>query len=124
VLRYNRSAYVEAVSAGTADPNEGVEDAFEVVAELSEKYVKPNPHHEKSDLLVFERPNGLAMSLSTPPPTGCSTSSGNRHTQLPILTPDIIFLGTLLVTDEYILPIKMSMWCLMRSVYLLLNIKL
>ena len=39
VLRFNRSAYVEAVSAGTADPNEGVEDAFEVVAELSEKYL-------------------------------------------------------------------------------------
>lgn len=38
MLHYNRSAYVDAVSAGTADPNEGVEDAFEVVAELSEKY--------------------------------------------------------------------------------------
>lgn len=39
MLRFNRGAYLEAVSAGTADPNEGVEDAFEVVAELSEKYV-------------------------------------------------------------------------------------
>jgi coatomer subunit beta' len=38
VLRYNRAAHLEAVNAGTADPNEGVEDAFEVVAELSEKY--------------------------------------------------------------------------------------
>lgn len=37
VLRFNRSAYLESVNAGTADPNEGVEDAFEVVAELNEK---------------------------------------------------------------------------------------
>jgi len=42
VLSFNRSAYLEVVSAGTADPNEGVEDAFEVVAELSEKYISPN----------------------------------------------------------------------------------
>jgi coatomer subunit beta' len=38
VLRFDRSAYLESLNAGTADPNEGVEDAFEVVAELSEKY--------------------------------------------------------------------------------------
>lgn len=38
VLRFNRAAYQEAVAAGTVDPNEGVEDAFEVVADLAEKY--------------------------------------------------------------------------------------
>lgn len=38
VLRYNHASYLEAVSAGTVDPNEGVEDAFEVIADLSEKY--------------------------------------------------------------------------------------
>ena len=37
VLRFNRDAYLESVAAGTADPNEGVQDAFQVVAELNEK---------------------------------------------------------------------------------------
>lgn len=37
VLRFNRAAYLEAVNAGTVDPNEGVEDAFEVVADIIEK---------------------------------------------------------------------------------------
>jgi coatomer subunit beta' len=38
VLRFDRTAYLEAVNAGTTDPNEGIETAFEVVANLSEKY--------------------------------------------------------------------------------------
>lgn len=38
VLRFDRAAYLEAVNAGTADPNEGIADAFEVVANLNEKY--------------------------------------------------------------------------------------
>jgi coatomer subunit beta' len=38
VLRYNRAAHFASINAGKADPNEGVEDAFELVAELSEKY--------------------------------------------------------------------------------------
>jgi coatomer subunit beta' len=37
VLRFNRAAYQEAAAAGTVDPNEGVEDAFEIVAEVSDK---------------------------------------------------------------------------------------
>ena len=37
VLRFDRGAYLGSVSAGTVDMNEGVEDAFEVVAQLNEK---------------------------------------------------------------------------------------
>jgi len=36
VLRFNRAAYQEAVAAGTVDPNEGVEDAFEIITDLNE----------------------------------------------------------------------------------------
>lgn len=38
VLRFNRSAYMEAVASGTTDPNEGVEDAFDVVVDISERH--------------------------------------------------------------------------------------
>jgi len=38
VLRFNRAAYSEAVASGTTDPNEGVEDAFDVVVDISERY--------------------------------------------------------------------------------------
>ena len=38
ILRYDRGAYLASVSAGTVDPNDGVVDAFEVVAQLNEKY--------------------------------------------------------------------------------------
>jgi len=38
VLRFDRGAYLASVSAGTVDMNDGVEDAFEVVAQLNEKY--------------------------------------------------------------------------------------
>ena len=41
VLRFNRQAYLEAVSAGTIQ-NDGVEDAFEVIADLNEKYALPS----------------------------------------------------------------------------------
>ena len=41
VLRFNRATYLEAVNQGTVQ-NDGVEDAFEVVADLNEKYLPYN----------------------------------------------------------------------------------
>jgi coatomer subunit beta' len=38
ILRFNRNAYVTAVNSGTSNSNEDIEDAFEVVADLNEKY--------------------------------------------------------------------------------------
>ena len=41
VLRFDRDAYNERVEAGADLGDEGVEEAFDLVAEISEKYVAP-----------------------------------------------------------------------------------
>lgn len=41
VLRFDRAAYDEVVEEGGEITDEGVEDAFEVVAEVNEVYVFP-----------------------------------------------------------------------------------
>lgn len=64
------------------------------------------------------------MSLSTPLLIGYNISLANRHIRSPTLTLDISFLDILLGMDEFTLPIKMSMWYRMHSVYLSWNIKL
>lgn len=49
VLRFDRDAYNERIEAGTDLGDEGVEEAFDLVAEIPEKYVTPFPvpncHH-------------------------------------------------------------------------------
>jgi hypothetical protein len=72
VLRFNRAAYSEAVASGTTDPNEGVEDAFDVVVDISERY--PPPSHESVLTTVCGPRNGLVMSAYTPLSTDCSIS--------------------------------------------------
>jgi hypothetical protein len=74
VLRFNRAAYQEAAAAGTVDPNEGVEGAFEIVAEVSDKY------HLRRLLLttVYGQLNGWEMYAFTRPRTDCSILSESR----------------------------------------------
>jgi coatomer subunit beta' len=45
VLRFKREAYNEKIEAGADLGDEGVEEAFDLVAEISEKYITrfPNP---------------------------------------------------------------------------------
>jgi coatomer subunit beta' len=45
VLRFDRDAYNEKIEAGADLGDEGVEEAFDLVAEISEKYIIhfPNP---------------------------------------------------------------------------------
>ena len=100
------------LTAGTADPNEGVEDAFEVVADLSEKY---NPS-QASLTIVFEPRNGLVMSAFIQPQTDCNISLVNKLIQLPTSTLGSIFLDTSLEMDVSTSPIKMSTSCHTHSV--------
>lgn len=41
VLRFDRDAYIEKVDTGSELGDEGVEEAFDLVAEISEKYTVP-----------------------------------------------------------------------------------
>ena len=43
VLRFDRDAYNEKIEGGANLGDEGAEEAFDLVAEISEKYITPFP---------------------------------------------------------------------------------
>lgn len=49
ILRFDREAYDAALASGTDVGDEGVEEAFEVIAEVSEKYIS----HERSNYSIL-----------------------------------------------------------------------
>ena len=62
VLKFDRDAYNEKIEAGADLGDEGVEEAFDLVAEIPEKYITRPPHR----------------SLITDPPQRSNWSMGRR----------------------------------------------
>jgi coatomer subunit beta' len=67
VLRFSRDAYVAAVQAGELE-EDGVESAFEVITDISERYVSDVAEQAPGKLThsASERASGSAPFLSTP----------------------------------------------------------
>jgi len=70
VIRFDREAYTNRVEAGGVIGDEGVEEAFDVVAEIGEVFVAPKCHMSRfaqpTASSVSKRPNGSAIALFTP----------------------------------------------------------
>src|SRR6266481_9783497 len=64
VIQFDHNAYTSHVEASGDIGDEGVEEAFDVVAEISEVFIAPYAHTESCSTLaasVSKWPNGLAM---------------------------------------------------------------
>lgn len=68
VLRFDRDAYNEKVDAGADLGDEGVEEAFDLVAEISEKFINCPPIQLSStdSPLASRLGDGLEIASSTP----------------------------------------------------------
>lgn len=67
VLRFSQDAYVAGLNAGEAD-EDGVDAAFEAVADINERYVRTDlTRFTMADIMtVYTLVNGLAIALYTP----------------------------------------------------------
>lgn len=68
VLRFDRDAYNEKTEAGADLGDEGVEEAFDLVAEISEKYIAPSLHRPAitDPPLASRRVDGSVTASSIP----------------------------------------------------------
>jgi Coatomer WD associated region len=71
ILRFDREAYASRVEAGAEIGDEGVEEAFEVVAEISEVFVTTHSswtHRSPARFPVSKPRSGLAIASCIPTP--------------------------------------------------------